>query len=110
VPAAGSTAAGGGAADPETAQRRAAQALWRVSCAGCHGPVGRGGGAELPPGAQVPNLADPAWQAKRSDEELAGVIREGRGMMPAFGDRIRPGGIDALVAHVRSLGRGVDGP
>lgn len=98
-------AAGEAPADPETARRRAAEALWRVSCAGCHGPTGLGGGPELPPGAQPPNLTDPQWQQEHTDAELAAVIRDGRGMMPPFGDRIRPQGVEALVAHVRSLAR-----
>lgn len=93
-------------ADPEARRRQAAEALWRVSCAGCHGPAGRGGGPELPPGAQVPNLADPEWQSGRTDAELAEAIREGRGTMPAFGDRLRPEGVQALVGHVRALGGG----
>lgn len=82
---------------------RAAQALWKVACAGCHGADGRGAGASLPPGASVPNFADAAWQADRSDTAIADVIRGGRNLMPAFGAQITDDGIAALVAHIRSL-------
>lgn len=54
--------------------------------------------------AQVPNFTDPAWQASRTDEQLAQGIVQGRGMMPAFGTQIAAEGIVALVRHVRSLG------
>jgi len=82
---------------------RAAQALWKVACAGCHGADGRGAGASLPAGASVPNFADAAWQADRSDTAIADVIRGGRNLMPAFGAQITDDGIAALVAHIRSL-------
>lgn len=84
---------------------RAALALWKVACAGCHGVDGRGAGASLPPGASVPNFADAAWQAERTDAAIAEVIRGGRNLMPAFGAQITEDGIAALVAHIRSLPR-----
>lgn len=88
---------------PEATRARAARALWNVSCAGCHGRTGRGDGMEKPPGAQLPDLSDPAWQASRSDEELAQSIRDGKNLMPAFAERINPEGVRALVGHVRTL-------
>lgn len=84
---------------------RAAQALWKVACAGCHGADGRGAGPSLPPGASVPNFANAAWQAERSDTAIADVIRGGRNLMPAFGAQITDDGIAALVTHIRSLPR-----
>lgn len=91
------------AESPEQAQARAARALFNVSCATCHGRDGRGGGPARPPGAQMPNLADAALLAKRSDAELTQVIAEGRGLMPGFADKIRPEGIQVLVRYVRAL-------
>lgn len=82
---------------------RAAAALWNVSCASCHGRTGRGDGPGRPPGAQLPDLTAPALLAARSDAQLAEVIRNGRGMMPSFAEKLRPEAIDALVAHVRAL-------
>jgi mono/diheme cytochrome c family protein len=81
----------------------AAAALYRASCAGCHGVEGHGDGPSAPPGASMPDLAAASVQDALSDEEMARVIREGRGMMPAFGSQINERGIAALVAHVRTL-------
>lgn len=91
------------APSPQTIARAAA-ALYRVSCAPCHGAEGRGDGPNKPPGASLASFADPAWQKARTDEELAAAIRAGKGLMPAFGDRIIPDGITALVAHLRTFG------
>ncbi|MCA9582512.1 MAG: cytochrome c [Myxococcales bacterium] len=81
----------------------AARALWRVTCASCHGVGGDGTGAGRPPGVTLANFADPAWQKTRTDGDLAAAIRDGRGLMPKFGDQINPTGIAALVAHIRSF-------
>lgn len=90
-------------ADQPADPARAAQALWKIACAGCHGLDGRGGGPSLPPGANVPNFADAAWQQSRTDAVIADVIRNGRNLMPAFGEQVTPDGINALVTHIRSL-------
>lgn len=89
-----------GAGDPTA---RAAAALWGMRCASCHGESGRGDGAGRPPGAAVPDLTSAAFQAQRTDAQLHDVIKNGRGMMPAFGDQLSDAGIDALVQHVRAL-------
>lgn len=89
----------------EGGQERAAQALWNVSCASCHGRQGRGDGASPPPGAQMPNFTDPAFQGARSDNELAQAIREGRGMMPAFDKQLSPNALQAMVGQVRRFGQ-----
>jgi len=91
-------------ADQPADPARAAQALWKVACAGCHGLDGRGGGPSLPPGANVPNFTDTQWQASRTDAALADVIRDGRNLMPPFGAQVTPDGIGVLVAHIRTLG------
>ncbi|MCS6797851.1 MAG: cytochrome c [Myxococcota bacterium] len=78
---------------------------WNVACASCHGPQGRGDGPARPPGITVPDLTDPQWQASRSDAQIREAIARGRGAMPAFADQMPPPAIDALVRHVRSLGR-----
>lgn len=82
---------------------RAAAALWRQSCASCHGPEGRGDGRATPPGITVQDLTTGEFQDSRSDEEMAQVIREGQGAMPGFGSQINERGVDALVAHIRTL-------
>lgn len=92
------------AATAEDAELRAARALWLAACASCHGREGRGDGPKPPPGARVPDLTLAATLAGKNDEQLAAVIQDGRGMMPAFGKQIVPAGITALVRHVRALG------
>ena len=42
---------------------------------------------------------------QQSDAQLANVIAEGRGNMPAFGTRLSTGQVDALVKYVRTLGK-----
>jgi mono/diheme cytochrome c family protein len=80
---------------------RAAAALWNASCASCHGREGRGDGAARPPGAQLPDFSSAQWQSTRSDEQLAQVIRDGRGTMPGFGKQLNANGIEVLVDQVR---------
>ena len=80
---------------------RAAEALFNVSCASCHGRDGRGQGDRRPPGAQFPDFTDPAFQAQRSDAQLSEVIRTGRGLMPPFGKQVNDQGLSALVARIR---------
>jgi mono/diheme cytochrome c family protein len=88
------------AGDPSA---RAAASLWSMRCASCHGETGRGDGTSRPPGAQPPDLTAPAYKDTRTNAELHKVIKEGRNMMPAFGDQLTDLGIEALVAHVRTL-------
>src|SRR5262249_22810847 len=92
-------------ADPAATEAHAATALFGAMCASRHGPEGHGDGPGRPPVAQVPDFADAAWQSAHTDEALAQSISEGRGgFMPAFGARLSPEGVAALVRHVRRLG------
>jgi mono/diheme cytochrome c family protein len=50
------------------------------------------------------DLTQPGWQDSVTDSEIAQVIRNGRGQMPGFGDKLRPAAVDALVRHVRGFG------
>jgi mono/diheme cytochrome c family protein len=98
-----------GGADPSQAEPAeganatdAAAVLWRVRCAGCHGVEGRGDGPAAPPVATIPDLTSAEVQG-RTDEQMAAVIRDGRGMMPGFGSQLNERGIAALVAHMRTF-------
>lgn len=91
---------GAGASAPTLAQ--AARALWKLSCAGCHGVDGEGPSAPTG-GVQARDLRDADWHEATTDDEIAKVIRAGRGAMPAFGNRLPEEAITALVMHVRSL-------
>ena len=82
---------------------RAAAALWEMRCASCHGTGGRGDGPGKPPAAQLPDMTAPAYRSAHTDAELHAIIKQGRGLMPPFAAQLTDVGIDALIAHVRTL-------
>lgn len=75
-------------------------------CASCHGPGGAGDGPMSPTFAHVSDLTDANVQAAHSDEELRTIITKGYKRMPPVRNLSDPE-LDALVAHVRTLG-GID--
>jgi mono/diheme cytochrome c family protein len=80
-----------------------AASTYKTNCVSCHGQDGRGSAV-----GKSLHAADfhSAQVQHQSDEQLANVIAEGRGNMPAFGTRLSKGQVDALVKYVRSLGKG----
>lgn len=68
--------------------------IYAASCSGCHGPQGQG--LSGPPLARrlVERFPDPADQAV--------VITNGRNGMPAFGSRLTPEELQAVVEFTRS--------
>lgn len=77
-------------------------AIFRKTCAACHGADGRG---THPPGFTTPprNLTDPELQTRLSDAAIKETIRYGKGQMPTFGALLADPDIDDLVAYVRTL-------
>jgi mono/diheme cytochrome c family protein len=75
--------------------------LFQSSCLMCHGADGKG---NTPTGQalKVANLQSPEV-VKMSDAELAAVISKGKNSMPAFGSRLTPPQIEALVSYIRTL-------
>jgi len=73
---------------------------WRQQCASCHGPMGHGDGPTGPM-VQASDLTNERWQATVTDEQIADVIRRGKGKMPKFSlpDRVVVG----LVERIRSI-------
>ncbi|NOY94530.1 MAG: cytochrome c [Deltaproteobacteria bacterium] len=80
----------------------AVAALYRMSCASCHGADGAGDGPQKPEGVELADFRDPAWQSGNTDEALAMVIRAG-GESHAFGERLGEAGVTALVQHIRAF-------
>jgi mono/diheme cytochrome c family protein len=78
---------------------------FRNVCAKCHGAEGRGGVPLTPDGPKPRDLTDAAWQATRSDADLAAVIRDGKPPMPAFASLLSPQQIQALIGKIRRLGK-----
>lgn len=79
-----------------------AASLYKTNCVPCHGPDGRG----TPVGKSLQAADFHSTQVQQqSDSQLAGVISEGRGNMPAFGTRLSKDQIDALVTYIRTLGK-----
>ncbi|MBI5546961.1 MAG: cytochrome c [Deltaproteobacteria bacterium] len=84
-------------------------ALFRLHCAACHGPDGRGGGPLAPQlGAPTStNLRDVAFLMQRSDDDLHRAIAQGgRSVnaaftMPGFAGDMAPLDVWDLVAFVR---------
>jgi cytochrome c6 len=77
--------------------------LYKTKCAMCHGPDGAG---NTPVGQKlnVRDLRSPEVQ-KQSDSDLAHVIGQGKGKMPAFGKTLSDAQIKSLVAQIRELGK-----
>jgi cytochrome c6 len=76
--------------------------LYKTKCASCHGADGK---AETPAGKamKVRSFADPAVAAM-SDDDLAGVITNGKGKMPKYAS-LKPEQIKGLVEYCRSLAK-----
>jgi len=82
----------------------AVAALYRMSCASCHGATGAGDGPQKPAGVELQDFRDADWQASQTDAALATVISAGRDdPAHAFGDRLGEAGVSALVQHVRAF-------
>lgn len=81
------------------------KAVFESLCARCHGREGHGGAAVGK--APAPrNFTDPTFQRTRTDAQLREAIVHGRsdGAMPPFGTAFTDEELDALVAHIRTLG------
>ena len=75
--------------------------IYKTNCVLCHGADGSG---DNPTGKAMhaKDLRSEEVQ-KQSDPELAEVITNGRGKMPAFGKKIKPDDVTKLVAYIRAL-------
>ncbi len=91
-----------GTASPANDDAVMIETTWKMACAQCHGPMGRGDGPQGPM-VQARDFTDPAFQRSVTDEGLAMSIKNGKGTkMPKFDlpDQL----VKKLVARIRSLG------
>lgn len=86
--------------------------IYGKSCAGCHGPAGKGDGAAAAALNPKPtNLADHAAMSKLDDAALTNVIAKGGAatgkspIMPAFNGQLKDQDIKDVVAYIRSLAK-----
>jgi len=79
-----------------------AASTYKTNCVSCHGQDGRGSAV-----GRTLHAADfhAAQVQQQSDAQLADVVAEGRGNMPAFGTRLSKDQIDALVKYIRTVAK-----
>ena len=76
-----------------------ASALWGQHCASCHGKDGSGNTAM---GKKL-GVQDYTKSQSFSDAEAANVIKNGKGKMKGYKDKLSDADVKALVAYIRSL-------
>lgn len=74
--------------------------LFKSKCSMCHGVDGKGFSA-----IHTPDFTSPKWQTATSDKEIKETIINGKKgtAMPAFGNKLKPEEIQALVHYIRSF-------
>jgi mono/diheme cytochrome c family protein len=93
-----------GAAGRAQAQQAVSGAqVYATRCASCHGAKGTPSPGMKHAMAALPDFAT-ASATSLPDSLLREVILKGKGLMPAYGTRLKPEEVAALVAFVRSLG------
>jgi mono/diheme cytochrome c family protein len=75
--------------------------LFRSNCSICHGADG-GGDTAMGKKLKIPDLRSSEVQSQ-SDEDLATIIRSGKGKMPAFEKKLDRERIGQIVAYLRRL-------
>jgi mono/diheme cytochrome c family protein/uncharacterized membrane protein len=88
---------------PAAGEDAADRELFRQHCAKCHGADGTGSQVRRRQ-PTIPNFADPAWQARRSDAQLLANILNGKGKeMPPWRGKVSAEQARGLVADVRAF-------
>ena len=84
-----------------------AKKMYGYDCAMCHGTDGVGkGDLASQMKLTLSDMSTPATLKDKTDEELYGIIRDGKDKMPAEGNRMNPEEGWSIVAYVRSLSAG----
>ena len=76
-----------------------ASATWNANCASCHG---KDGGGSTMMGKKLA-VKDYSKEQGFSDAEATNVIKNGKGKMKGYKDKLSDADVKALVAYVRSL-------
>ena len=88
---------------PSCRADEASEKLYKAKCAACHGPDGKGE-TSVGKANKVRDLGSAEVQ-KQTDEDLTGMITNGKNKMPAYGKSLNPEQIKDLVAYIRTLGK-----
>ena len=78
------------------------QLLYDTYCIVCHGPAGHADGTVVPKFVPPPDLTLDASR-QRTDGYIYAMIKQGRGIMPKYGDKIRGTDRWNVVNYVRKL-------
>jgi mono/diheme cytochrome c family protein len=88
---------------PAASRAQDAVKIFNTNCVLCHAADGSGG-SPTGKSLKAKDLKSDEVQ-KVSDADLNAVITNGRNKMPAFGKKLKPEEITALVQYVRSLAK-----
>ena len=90
-------------AEPSKGHSGAGEAIFHERCVGCHGLDGRAQ-TELGKKVGAADLTSDAVQQQR-DSQLLVIVKEGKGKMPALGDKLSDDEIHAVIIHIRQLAK-----
>lgn len=76
---------------------------YKAKCTACHGADGKGETA-MGKANKLRDLASADVQ-KQSEDELAAIITNGKGKMPAYSKSLKPDQVKELVTYIRSLAK-----
>lgn len=91
---------------PSAESQTHAKMMFGIDCAMCHGEKGNGKGdlvADMH--LSMKDLTDPAALKDMPDGQLFYIIKNGKGKMPAEGDRANDEAVWNLVIYVRSFAK-----
>ena len=94
-----------------SAQAADSKQVYEFYCAQCHGMDGKGRGINVTKdfATDPRNLTDSTEMAKRTDNEIRNVIKEGgpsinkSALMPPWGATLSTAEVDGLVVYIRKL-------
>jgi mono/diheme cytochrome c family protein len=99
-----SQAALGGATSRSVEPVADGNAVYAAKCGVCHGKDGSGTPNWHAKGQ--PDFTDARWQKSRTDAQIAGFTRDGKGKyMPGFKGKLSDEEIVAVVARIRAFGK-----